>query len=128
MYKKPNIQKLIKEDLNECFPYQNSRDNSLIFNSCFESGNLDMVIRRPDNIYELFLRVDSNTRGHTQWFYFSMEPQKREKVTIKIVNLTKNQSILKTIGKPYFSYDNINWEPYLKEKTEWAQSFILEEE
>ena len=67
MYKKPNIQKMTKEDNGDCFPYQNLEGGSVIFNSCFESGNLDSVIRRDSKTYELFLRVDSNTRGHTQW-------------------------------------------------------------
>jgi hypothetical protein len=36
----------------------------LIFDSKFESGNLDMVIKRRDLEYDLFMRVDTNTKGH----------------------------------------------------------------
>jgi len=51
--------------------------SELTFDSFFESGNLDMAIRnknRGDEIeYDLYMRVDTNTRGHHQWFYFSCE-------------------------------------------------------
>jgi hypothetical protein len=50
----------------------------LIFDSLFESGNLDMVIRNKKHLtneieYDMYMRVDCNTRGHHQWFYFSCE-------------------------------------------------------
>jgi len=44
----------------------------LIFDSNFESGNLDMVIKVKDYEYDLYMRVDTNTRGHHQWFFFSV--------------------------------------------------------
>jgi hypothetical protein len=45
---------------------------SLVFDSHFECGNLDMVYQVKDFEYDLFMRVDSNTRGHHQWFYFTV--------------------------------------------------------
>jgi len=38
--------------------------HSLKFDSKFESGNLDMVVKRDDYEYDLYMRVDTNTRGH----------------------------------------------------------------
>jgi hypothetical protein len=38
--------------------------NELIFDSRFESGNLDMVLKPKENEYDLYMRVDANTRGH----------------------------------------------------------------
>ena len=38
--------------------------NELIFDSNFESGNLDLVIKTGQNEYDLYMRVDTNTRGH----------------------------------------------------------------
>ena len=125
MYQKPNIQKFFKENTKECLPLCNSNNESLIFNSYFESGNLDTVLRRGNNQYDLYLRVDSNTRGHTQWFYFSVKSQKEEQVQLRIVNLTKSNSVLSKQGKPYISYDNENWAPFA-EKTEWMPSFTSE--
>jgi hypothetical protein len=44
----------------------------LTFDSDFESGNLDAAVERGPCGFDLFMRVDSNTRGHTNWFYFSV--------------------------------------------------------
>jgi len=46
---------------------RNVDDDCLRFNSIFESGNLDTVVRKSEYEYDLFLRIDSNTRGHTSW-------------------------------------------------------------
>ena len=46
--------------------------HELIFDSCFEGGNLDCAVRLKVNEYDLLLRVDSNTVGHVQWFYFKV--------------------------------------------------------
>lgn len=39
-------------------------DEILIFDSKFECGNLDKVVMVNANEYDLYMRVDSNTRGH----------------------------------------------------------------
>ena len=39
-------------------------DGTLKFESNFESGNLDMVIKKSKSEYDLYMRVDTNTRGH----------------------------------------------------------------
>jgi hypothetical protein len=51
----------------------NQIESELIFDSNFESGNLDMVLKKKDLEYDLYMRVDTNTRGHHQWFYFSVQ-------------------------------------------------------
>lgn len=43
---------------------EKTASNELLFDSNFESGNLDMVIKRKDLEYDLFMRVDTNTKGH----------------------------------------------------------------
>ena len=35
-----------------------------IFDSNFESGNLDMAVQVGPKEFDLYMRVDSNTRGH----------------------------------------------------------------
>ncbi|RYG95070.1 hypothetical protein EON65_56510, partial [archaeon] len=47
-------------------------DHSLTFDSEFESGNLYRVIQVSDAQYDLVLRADVHTVGHTQWFYFGV--------------------------------------------------------
>lgn len=68
--------------------------DELIFNSNFESGNLDMVVKTAPNTYDLFLRCDSNTKGHISWFYFMISNTKAKQTTkFNIVNLNKRSSL-----------------------------------
>lgn len=39
--------------------------NTLQFDSVFESGNLAIAIKSPNNEYNLLLQNDVNTNGHT---------------------------------------------------------------
>ncbi|KAK6099655.1 Cytosolic carboxypeptidase 1, variant 2 [Batrachochytrium dendrobatidis] len=50
-------------------------DDTLIFDSRFESGNLQMAIKISQFEYDLILQTDINAqRGkHNQWFYFSVQ-------------------------------------------------------
>ena len=48
----------------------------LEFDSCFESGNLDKVHAISLTEYDLYMRVDSNTKGSRQWFYFKATSKK----------------------------------------------------
>jgi len=48
------------------------------------------------------LRVDSNTRGHLQWFNFKIKGlEKLQKYRINICNLQKNKSLYSRGQKPY---------------------------
>lgn len=44
----------------------------LEFDGNFEWGNLHSAIKISDNEYHLFIHPDTNTGGHTQWFYFKV--------------------------------------------------------
>ena len=83
-------------------------EHSLTFDSEFESGNLLRAVQRGDAAYDLFLRADLHTTGHTQWFYFAVSnthpaPLVRladqgvqvppVRVRFNIVNLTKPDSL-----------------------------------
>jgi hypothetical protein len=76
--------------------------NEFVFNSAFEAGNLDCAIKVHPNEFDLFLRIDSNTRGHTSWYYFSVKNgDKLQKVTLNICNLTKPRNLYEQGMKPY---------------------------
>lgn len=45
-------------------PKLENKETEFVFDSMFESGNLDMVIKPKPNTYDLYMRVDTNTRGH----------------------------------------------------------------
>ena len=72
---------------------------ALKFDSDFESGNLDLAARtfldRNDE-YDLLLRLDSNSKTHQQWFYFSCETRgnyKNHRVRFNLLNFTKPHSL-----------------------------------
>ncbi|CAG9335829.1 unnamed protein product [Blepharisma stoltei] len=76
-------------------------ENVLIFDSKFESGNLWKAIKISENEYNLYLEYDYGTKGHTQWFYFSIKSYKRNhRVTLNIVNLSKYDSLYNNGMKP----------------------------
>lgn len=79
-----------------------NRQEEMIFNSCFESGNLDCVIKVQQTEFDLFLRIDSNTRGHAQWFYFSVQNGKKlGNYTFNICNVTKPNTLYEQGMRPY---------------------------
>ncbi|XP_051885674.1 cytosolic carboxypeptidase 2-like [Pristis pectinata] len=68
--------------------------STLIFESRFESGNLQKATRVDTYEYELTLRTDLYTDKHTQWYYFrvqNMRPGVSYRFTI--VNLMKRTSL-----------------------------------
>jgi hypothetical protein len=63
-----------------------------MFDSIFESGNLLQAEKSPtlENTYNLYMQVDTNTRGHQQWFYFKAKGGKKGiSYTFNIMNFTK---------------------------------------
>ena len=55
-----------------------------------------MVIKTGPLEYDLYMRVDTNTRGHHQWFYFKVQHDihfLNKRVTFNIVNFTKKESL-----------------------------------
>jgi len=67
--------------------------DSLRFESRFESGNLQRAIRMMENEYSLVLQEDTNTNGHTQWYYFSVTNQRPGTYKFTILNLYKSDSL-----------------------------------
>jgi len=55
------------------------KENSIFFNSQFESGNLKEVEKVNDLEYNLYLNYDFNTDNYTQWYYFSIRNLKKGK-------------------------------------------------
>ncbi|XP_039393693.1 cytosolic carboxypeptidase 2 isoform X9 [Mauremys reevesii] len=76
-------------------------DTTLLFESRFESGNLQKAVRVGPYEYELTLRVDLYTSKHTQWFYFRVR-NTRKGITYRfsIVNLMKPKSLYSMGMKP----------------------------
>ncbi|XP_066142700.1 cytosolic carboxypeptidase 2-like isoform X2 [Euwallacea fornicatus] len=69
-------------------------DDSLQFESRFESGNLARAIRISPNYYELHLRSDLYTNRHMQWFYFRVTNMKKNFLyRFSITNCSKEGSL-----------------------------------
>ena len=71
-----------------------SVQESLVFDSKFESGNLARAIMVNPQEYELFLDFDVGTTSHTQWFNFSIENAAPDtKYRFHVMNLMKGSSL-----------------------------------
>jgi len=57
--------------------FRKDEENTLIFESRFECGNLRLAIKKSDTEYDLYLQNDINTRGNIQWFYFRVANTKK---------------------------------------------------
>lgn len=53
------------------------------------------------NQYDLFMRIDSNTRGHVQWFNFTVKSSNSKKVKFHIVNFRKHRTLYSQTLRPY---------------------------
>ncbi|CAD8120249.1 unnamed protein product [Paramecium sonneborni] len=79
---------LFDQKLMPCQPDQ------LKFDSNFESGNLFCAFKRAENVYDLILQNDINTRGNTQWFFFSVTGAKAgQTVQFNLLNHLKSNSL-----------------------------------
>ncbi|XP_033015482.1 cytosolic carboxypeptidase 2 isoform X1 [Lacerta agilis] len=76
-------------------------DTTLLFESRFESGNLQKAVRVGEYEYELTLRTDLYTSKYTQWYYFRVQNTRKD-VTYRftIVNLMKAKSLYSVGMKP----------------------------
>ena len=68
-------------------------DHNLIFNSQFESGNLDIAMRLSDYEYDLYMRPDTNRTGKHQWFYFTVKNKTKCRIKFNILNFSKRSSL-----------------------------------
>ena len=47
------------------------------------------------------MRVDTNTRGHTQWFNFTVRNNGKKRIKLNICNFRKHKTLLNRGMKPY---------------------------
>jgi hypothetical protein len=90
-----------RQEMKQYYVPINKDDTTLFFESRFESGNLRRAIQVYEREYDLILKFDVNTRGHTQWFYFSVKnARKGFKYKFNIINLCKPDSLYNYGMKP----------------------------
>ncbi|KAL0218314.1 hypothetical protein RCL1_009162 [Eukaryota sp. TZLM3-RCL] len=98
------------------YQLQDPGDITLVFESRFESGNLRRAVQVFPHEYDLILKPDTQTRGHTQWFYFkSSNLQPNTTYRLNLVNFTKQDSLYAHGMLPLIyseqkaSNENIGW-------------------
>lgn len=73
---------------------QDESDTTLIFESRFESGNLQAAYKINENYYHLIVQNDTNTGGYSQWFFFQVKnTRKNSTIKFNILNLMKSYSL-----------------------------------
>lgn len=63
--------------------------------------------------YDLYMRVDTNTGGHRQWFYFSMRNERKCTIRLHIHRFKKTYSLFQRGMRPYLRSRKANndWRP-----------------
>lgn len=69
------------------------KSEELVFDSRFESGNLQAAYRTADLKYDLVLAADAGSQDFTQWYYFSVANKGPVQVMFRIVNFVKETSL-----------------------------------
>lgn len=101
-------------DLNTYYKLKNEADETLIFESRFESGNLKRVIQTGDYEYDLYLNPDYTTGNFTQWYFFRIQnTRKGRQYTINIKNYQKSDSLYNQGMLPLI-YSRKDYEKYKK--------------
>ena len=103
--------------LKSYYTLKDKNDNTLIFESRFESGNLLCAFRTEDeNSYQLYLQNDTNTTGYIQWFFFRVSnTQKGRKVNFNIINMLRKTCIynhglkIMTYSTMAAAKENLGW-------------------
>jgi hypothetical protein len=63
---------------------------------------LDFAVRVKPNEYDCFMRSDSNTKGHCNWYFFSVKNHDRiGSIKINVCNMGKIKNLYNKGMKPY---------------------------
>ncbi len=86
--KKAETTKVKTKTIQSYYVPNDKSDETLVFESRFESGNLLAVKKISQDDYQLVLQKDTNTQGYTQWFFFRVSNTRKDKVVnMNIINL-----------------------------------------
>jgi hypothetical protein len=84
-------------------PNINNDAQELLFDSDYEGGNLDAVLLSPkkEKEYDLYIRVDSNTRGHCNYYCFKVKNKNPGTYRFNIANLSMKKTLYERGMRPY---------------------------
>ena len=87
-------------------------ESQLTFEADYESSNLEVAVRKKSLDYDLYLRPDSNTTTHFQWFNFRVSCGKvPKKIRFTIKNFIKS-GMLYSQGLTPFVKSNLVGDDY----------------
>jgi cytosolic carboxypeptidase protein 2/3 len=101
----------------DCKPLFENKTDTLVFESRFESGNLAMALKKTADEYDLLMQNDTNTKGHTQWFYYKVANYQAGPVKFNIINFSKKDSLF-NYGMRVLTYSE---KAYKTSKTGWCR-------
>lgn len=78
----------------------------LCFDSSYEGANLEYVTSNDLKHYNLFMRPDTNTRTHFQWFCFRVRNRTIKNASFTIKNFAKGNMLYRQGLRPYFRSAN----------------------
>lgn len=86
-----HILEYMDRDLDTVLPGDVNQKQILRFDQNFEGGNLDSAYLHNPHEYNLLLKVDSNTKGNTYWFYYGIQNFRvGQRYTFNIYNFTRS--------------------------------------
>lgn len=77
-----------------------------MFDASLPCGNLELAIRKKFLEYDLYMRPDTNTSSHFQWFYFRVHINKKKKVKFVIKNFIKATMLYSKVCKLIYKRDS----------------------
>lgn len=76
--------------------------STLVFDSQFEGGNLDLAVKSKSREYDLYIRPDTNTHGNFQWFYFRVSNTLQDQcIRFNIRNISRHNPLYSQGLAPY---------------------------
>jgi hypothetical protein len=92
---------------------QDEHDETLVFESRFECGNLDEAYQVDDFEYNLYLKPDTNTDRHQTWYFFRVSNTRKGCTYLFNINNNekKNSNYLKGMKPLFYSLKkNKGWQ------------------
>lgn len=77
------------------------------------------------NEYDLYIRIDTNTHGHQNWYSFKVKSKEKKAVKFNICNLQRQITLYPQGLKPYVSIDGGIWHP-MGEGVSYTDSQMLD--
>ena len=81
-----------------------------------------MAVRIKKNEYDLFLRSDTNTRGHTSWYYFKVcNNDQIGDIQFNVCNFGKKKNLYASGLKPYCMTGEGEWTQTGPYEVNWVE-------